>query len=207
MGFDGSIRSLVDLYQGDAESDYHGLPASTKEPYNTYLRLLRVEVGERQIDRCDGRDVKRWFNAWSEDGARLPKANMIIAVLKAIGFTTDESVALVHWALFSLAASAWLAALGIVRPARITIPAGLVLAGALETSQLFIESRRPGLWDAAVSSVGVVAGSLVWRGRRMLPAAGWLLVLVLATAAAQSTRLADLLEAFLESLGPDGSCS
>jgi hypothetical protein len=84
MGFDGSIRSLVDLYQKDPESDYHGLPASTREPYDTYLRLLRAEVGERQIDRCDARDVKRWFKAWSEDGVRLPKANMIIAVLKAI---------------------------------------------------------------------------------------------------------------------------
>jgi hypothetical protein len=69
MAFDGTIRSLVDLYQKDPESDYHGLPASTKEPYNTYLRLLRAEVGERQIDRCDARDVKRWFKAWSEDGA------------------------------------------------------------------------------------------------------------------------------------------
>lgn len=82
--FDGTIRSLVDLYQRDPESDYRQLPASTREPYDVYLRLLRKEIGERQIDRCDASDVKRWFRVWSDEGAHLPKANMIIAVLKAI---------------------------------------------------------------------------------------------------------------------------
>lgn len=81
--FDGSIRSLVDLYETDPQSPYHGLPASTREPYGVYLRLLRKEVGERQIDRCDARDVKRWFAVWTE-GDHLAKGKMIIAVLKAI---------------------------------------------------------------------------------------------------------------------------
>jgi hypothetical protein len=81
--FDGTIRSLVDLYQSDPESPYHGLPASTREPYDVYLRVLRAEVGERQIDRCDARDVKRWFAAWIERG-HLARGKMIVAVLKAI---------------------------------------------------------------------------------------------------------------------------
>jgi hypothetical protein len=81
--FDGTIRSLVDLYQTDPESPYHSLPASTREPYDVYLRVLRKEVGERQIDRCDARDVKRWFAVWIE-GGHLAKGKMIIAVLKAI---------------------------------------------------------------------------------------------------------------------------
>lgn len=81
--FDGSIRSLVDLYETEPESPFHGLPASTREPYGVYLRLLRKEVGERQIDRCDARDVKRWFAVWTE-GGHLAKGKMIIAVLKAI---------------------------------------------------------------------------------------------------------------------------
>jgi hypothetical protein len=81
--FDGTIRSLVDLYQSDPESPYHGLPASTREPYDVYLRVLRAEVGERQIDRCDARDIKRWFAVWTA-GDHLAKGKMIIAVLKAI---------------------------------------------------------------------------------------------------------------------------
>lgn len=81
--FDGTIRSLVDLYETDQESPYHDLPFSTRETYDVYLRVLRAEVGERQIDRCDARDVKRWFAVWIE-GGHLPRGKMIIAVLKAI---------------------------------------------------------------------------------------------------------------------------
>ena len=81
--FDGTVRSLVDLYQTDPESPYHGLPASTREPYDVYLRVLRKEVGERQIDRCDARDVKRWSAVWTE-GGHLAKGKMIVAVLKAV---------------------------------------------------------------------------------------------------------------------------
>ena len=81
--FDGTIRSLVDLYQSDPESPYQKrLTASSREPYDVYLRVLRKEVGERQIDRCDGRDVDRWHAAWSE-GGHLAKANMVIKVLKS----------------------------------------------------------------------------------------------------------------------------
>lgn len=81
--FDGTFRSLVDLYQGETESPYQGLPASSQDPYDVYLRVLRAEVGERQIDRCDARDVKRWFAVWI-DGDHLARGKMIIAVLKAI---------------------------------------------------------------------------------------------------------------------------
>lgn len=81
--FDGTVRSLVDLYQCDPESPYSTLSASTREPYDVYLRVLRAEVGERQIDRCDARDVKRWYAVWTE-GGHLAKGKMIIAVLKAV---------------------------------------------------------------------------------------------------------------------------
>lgn len=84
MTFDGTIRSLVDLYQSDPDSPYHDKPASTRETYNVGLKVLRAEVGERQIDRCDARDVKRWFIAWTEDGRHLAKGKLNIAVLKAV---------------------------------------------------------------------------------------------------------------------------
>src|ERR1700682_6327410 len=83
--FDGTLRSLVDLYQSDPESPYRKkLTASSREPYDVYLRVIRKEIGERQIDRCDGRDVDRWHAAWSEGGKHLAKANMVIKVLKSV---------------------------------------------------------------------------------------------------------------------------
>lgn len=83
--FDGTIRSLVDLYQAEPNSPYRKrLTASSREPYDVYLRVLRKEIGERQIDRCDGTDVDRWHEAWSDAGRHLAKANMVIKVLKSV---------------------------------------------------------------------------------------------------------------------------
>ncbi len=86
--FDGTFRSLFDLYQTDPESKYQRLKRSSRDPYDVYLRMMRAEIGERLIDACDGRDAERWFKAWSapEKGStrrQLAKAVMAIAVMKA----------------------------------------------------------------------------------------------------------------------------
>jgi hypothetical protein len=86
--FDGTFRSLFELYQTDKESDYRKLKRSSRRPYDVYLRMMTAEIGARLIDACDGRDVKRWFAAWSApaepDGKRqVAKARMAISVMKA----------------------------------------------------------------------------------------------------------------------------
>jgi hypothetical protein len=86
--FDGTIKSLIELYQTDEESPYHKLKSSTRKPYDVYARMIVMEIGARQIDDCDGRDVNRWFNSWSApkfpEGVRqIPKARMAIAVLSS----------------------------------------------------------------------------------------------------------------------------
>jgi hypothetical protein len=50
------------------------------------MRMMRVRIGNRHINDCDGRDLNRWFAQWStEDGGkpRIAKARMAIAVLRA----------------------------------------------------------------------------------------------------------------------------
>ena len=64
------------------------LKRSSRLPYDVYIRMMRAEIGERLIDNCDGRDVARWFEAWSAPAAtggsrQVAKARMAIAVLKA----------------------------------------------------------------------------------------------------------------------------
>ncbi len=86
--FDGTIRSLIEVWQSDPESPYHKLKSSTKKPYDVYARMVIMEVGLKLIDDVDGRDVKRWFNAWAKpkkSGAplRIPKARTAIAVIKS----------------------------------------------------------------------------------------------------------------------------
>jgi hypothetical protein len=86
--FDGTIGSLLRIYQTDPESTYHKLKPSSRYPYDVYLRMLQIEVGKRRIDACDGRDLRRWHAAWSapdDEGGRprLAAARMAMTVLKA----------------------------------------------------------------------------------------------------------------------------
>lgn len=85
--FDGTVRALLDVYQRDPESPYRKLKPSSRHPYDVYARLLIADVGTRRIDAIDGRDLRRWFAAWSapdRDGPpKLAAARMAITVFKA----------------------------------------------------------------------------------------------------------------------------
>jgi hypothetical protein len=86
--FDGTIVSLLSIYQTDTESPYRTLKPSTRHPYDVYMRMLRAEVGARRLDALDGRDLRRWHSAWSKpdrDGGRprLAAAKMAMTVLKS----------------------------------------------------------------------------------------------------------------------------
>lgn len=89
LRFDGTIGSIVRVYTDDPESPFNTqIKHATRKPYAVYARMIAVEVGDVRLDDCDGRDVRRWFNAWSEPdkaGGRpqIAKARMAIAVLKS----------------------------------------------------------------------------------------------------------------------------
>jgi hypothetical protein len=85
--YDGTISSLLNVYQLDSESPYNALKPSSRHPYDVYIRMLIMEVGSRQVTAVDGRDIRRWFTAWSqpdrEGGKRkIAAARMAITVLK-----------------------------------------------------------------------------------------------------------------------------
>jgi hypothetical protein len=84
--YDGTFRSLLDLYERDPESSYRDLKSGVKHTYNVYIKRLRNHIGELRIDHSDGRDVKRWFAQWRTDpdgSDHLPRARTVLAVLKA----------------------------------------------------------------------------------------------------------------------------
>lgn len=85
--FDGTIGRLLRIYQLDEDSPYHGLKASSRHPYDIYLRMLAKGIGTRRIDAIDGRDLRRWHKEWSEPAApgqkrRIAAAKMAMTVLK-----------------------------------------------------------------------------------------------------------------------------
>ncbi|SHG90301.1 hypothetical protein SAMN05444169_4724 [Bradyrhizobium erythrophlei] len=84
--FDGSFKSLIDIYERDPESSYRELKPGPRETYNVYIKRLRKHIGELRVQRCDGTDVKRWFKIWRTDpdgSDHLPRARMVLSVLKA----------------------------------------------------------------------------------------------------------------------------
>jgi len=86
--FDGSFAALIDIYLADPESSYQRLKHSSRHPYDVYAAKLKASIGSRQIERCDGRDLRRWFAAWSEPdkpGAppKIAAARMAMTVIKA----------------------------------------------------------------------------------------------------------------------------
>jgi hypothetical protein len=67
----GTIAWIVDLYQIDRDSPYHGIRPSTRPGYDRALKIVRDTVGERRIDTVTANDVRRWFRNWGradEDG-------------------------------------------------------------------------------------------------------------------------------------------
>src|SRR5215469_6263078 len=52
--FDGTLASLIDRYSRDGESPYHDLHHRTQRTYDQQLKLLKISVGARRIDRLNG---------------------------------------------------------------------------------------------------------------------------------------------------------
>ena len=86
--FDGTLGSLLTLYQTHEESTYHRLSPGSRYPYDVYLRRLRDAYGVRRLDRLTGLDVKAWHKDWRTPDAaggaeKLGAATMALHVLKA----------------------------------------------------------------------------------------------------------------------------
>jgi hypothetical protein len=81
--FDGTFKTLLEIYQTDPESTYKTkIKEHTKQSYAVYIRKMSDHIGARRVDECDGRDVRRWFKQWRETSG-LGAARMALAVLKA----------------------------------------------------------------------------------------------------------------------------
>jgi len=64
--YDGTLRSLVRLYQTDPESPYHELRPRSRGFYDYGLTLLDKYVGGSDISEVTGPDVRRWYKKLKE---------------------------------------------------------------------------------------------------------------------------------------------
>jgi hypothetical protein len=87
LGYDGTIRSLMRLYQLHADSPYRKLKPTTLTPYDFYISRICAAYGNRRIANITGLDVRRWNEDWRGAERHLAAAAMATAVLKtALGF-------------------------------------------------------------------------------------------------------------------------
>jgi hypothetical protein len=86
--FDGSIRSVLDLYETHPASPFHSLKPGSRHPYQIYLKKLRAYIGGRAVEAVIGLDVMDWYKVWSNaDEAGRPRSvaagRMAVTVLKS----------------------------------------------------------------------------------------------------------------------------
>lgn len=87
--FDGTLGSLISLYQIHEESPYHQLTAGSLHPYNHYLGKLATSFSHIRLDNLTGLQIKKWHRAWRAPGRqgpgeRLAGAAFALNVLKAV---------------------------------------------------------------------------------------------------------------------------
>jgi VanZ family protein len=110
------------------------------------------------------------FDVTLDIGSVVPKLRLFLQDPMQFGMFSDEGIALLQHLLFAGALVVWLKQVRVRSSLRIAATIGVVAAIGCEAGQLFIAARMPGVWDAIVGVVGVVAGLGagvdVWRSRR-----------------------------------------
>lgn len=83
--YDGTLVSLIRLYQHTPESPYHEVKANTRAMYDESLRLLEKTVGTRRLDKLTGIDFKRWYANFKEPAKDTTKQALARAEARAMG--------------------------------------------------------------------------------------------------------------------------
>ncbi len=122
------------------------------------------------------------FNATLDVGSVLPKVRSFLHDPIQFGALSDEAVSLMQHLLFSATLFIWLKEMRVRAAATVASIVGVIAAVTLEGSQIIIEARMPGLWDAAVGATGALVGvpiGVAYSRRSYSPA--WPLALIAAT--------------------------
>jgi hypothetical protein len=81
--YDGTLASLVRIYETHKDSPYHELEEGTQRTYSKTMALLMHHKGARRIDGVIGNDVRRWYKELSA-ASSVSWAYYTINVLKAV---------------------------------------------------------------------------------------------------------------------------
>lgn len=90
--YDGTLKSVIRLYQQTKESPYLEIKSNTRSMYDESLTLLETSVGARRLEKVTGLDIRRWYQNFKEPAAdgkpeRVRRAYKAMQLLRiVIGF-------------------------------------------------------------------------------------------------------------------------
>jgi hypothetical protein len=62
--YNGTMGSLIDLYQWDDESAFEGVKHTTKQNYSDWLKVVRETIGLRRLDRMHPKNFRKYYKNW-----------------------------------------------------------------------------------------------------------------------------------------------
>lgn len=130
------------------------------------------------------------FDVTLEVGAVVGKVRALEHDLLQFSGFRDEGMAIMIAALFAMTLTGYLSVLGETRATMKAASLGAIVVVGLEASQVVIESRMPGAWDALVGVIGIFAGIAIWASATVIvwPRL-WFAVIVVGTIAAASMQM------------------
>jgi integrase len=87
--YNGTVGSLVDLYEYDDESAFEDVKDNTKEGYRNWLKVIRDTIGARRLDRLSPKQFRSYHKRWrepSEEGGeeRVRRAYGCIQMMRVL---------------------------------------------------------------------------------------------------------------------------
>ncbi|MBI1201944.1 MAG: hypothetical protein GC182_05480 [Rhodopseudomonas sp.] len=64
--FDGTLRSVIELYRSDPESGFQDLKGNTQENYEDWLRIVEETIGSRRVDCISPKWFRTCYRRWRE---------------------------------------------------------------------------------------------------------------------------------------------
>lgn len=82
--FNGTLRSLINCYQTDADSPYQKNRYHVRQNRDSLLRRINKRHGHESLSDIKARVLIAWHKEWSVDGLRLATGSAIIGQLRAL---------------------------------------------------------------------------------------------------------------------------
>lgn len=81
--FDGTIKGLIDCYRSDTDSSYFKLRFRTRENYDSLIRRVQADLGDKHIREIDARQLLRAHEGWIADG-HISMAHSLVGMMRTL---------------------------------------------------------------------------------------------------------------------------